>query len=108
MEVPNWNRQFLEEVKEERENAELSKLSDMGNCNLQSLHGAFKSGCEKTGWELKSKTKGAFQLLKDSLARCEGYVSMIGSTLFLSQFCISRYVKFHIISFLPKCIRQIA
>ena len=72
---PNVNLKFLKGVKKEIEEAKLSKLMDIGSCNLHIVHGAFKSACEKTDWGLKSLIKGAFHLLKDSPACREDKIS---------------------------------
>ena len=51
---PNVNLKFLKGVKKEIEEAKLSKLMDIGSCNLHIVHGAFKSACEKTDWGFSS------------------------------------------------------
>lgn len=90
MDGPSVNTKFLGEIKKERDESGISKLIDIGSCNLHIVHGALKTGTEKTGWNLKGILKGAFQLLKDSPARREDYVSITGSTIFPLQFCATR------------------
>ena len=48
MDGPNVNIKFLEMIKKEREEAKLSKLIDIGSCDLHAVHGSFKKTCEKT------------------------------------------------------------
>ena len=57
MDVPNWNGKFLEKVKEEIENVELTTFSDMGSFNLICRVYTLLSSqdVKKIGWELKSK-----------------------------------------------------
>ena len=60
----NWN--VLSEIKKEREEAGLSKLVNIGSCNLHVVPGALKSATESTSWNLKNIMKGTYQVLKDS------------------------------------------
>ena len=92
MDGPNVNLKFLETVKKEREETNLSKLVDIGSCDLHTVHGSFKAACEKTEWNIKSLLKSSFQIFKDSPARRDDYISITGSTEFPSQFCAVRYV----------------
>lgn len=57
MDVPNWNWKFLEKVKEEIENVELTMYSDMGSCNVICRVYTLLSSqdVKNIGWELKSK-----------------------------------------------------
>ena len=57
MDGPNFNLKSLEGLKKEKEEAKLSKLIDIGSCNLHVVHGALKSACEKTNCVLKSLIK---------------------------------------------------
>ena len=69
---------FLDIIKKEREEAKLSKLIDIGSCDLHSVYGSFKIGCEKTEWDIKRLLKSCFQVFKDSPARREDYISITG------------------------------
>ena len=44
------------------------KLLDIGSCSLHIIHGAFKSGAEKNGWDIKSIFKAAYTILHDTPA----------------------------------------
>ena len=76
MDGPNVNIKFLEMIKKEREEAKLSKLIDIGRCDLYAVHGSFKTVCEKTEWDIKRLLKSCFQVFKDSPARREDYISI--------------------------------
>ena len=82
MDGPNVNWKVLSEMKKEREEAGLSKLVDIGSCNLHIVHGALQTATEETGWKLKAVLKGSFQLFKDSPARRDDFISVTGSTTF--------------------------
>ena len=91
MDGPNVNIKFLEMIKKEREEAKLSKLIDIGSCDLHAVHGSFKTACEKTEWDIKRQLKSCFQVFKDSQARQEDYISITGSSDFPLQFCATRW-----------------
>ena len=82
----------MDAPKKEREETNLSKLVDIGSCDLHTANGSFKSACEKTEWNIKSLLKSSFQIFKDSPARRDDYISIAGSTEFPPQFCAVRYV----------------
>ena len=67
----------LREIKKEREEAGLSKLINIGSCNLDE---ALQSPTESISWNLKSIMKGIYQVLKDSPGRCEDYISISKSS----------------------------
>ena len=90
MDGPSVNLKFLSELKKSRDENNLPKLIDIGSCNLHTVHNGFKTGAESTGWNIKATMKGAFQLLKDSPARREDFVTVTGSSKFPLQFCSTR------------------
>ena len=91
MDGPNVNWKFLSLVEKERDEAELSKPLNIGSCNLHIVHNAFQVGTEATEWKLKAILKASFQILKDSPARPEDFVSITGSKIFPLPFCATRY-----------------
>ena len=91
MDGPNVNWKFLSLVEKERDEAELSKLLNIGSCNLHIVHNAFQIGTEATEWKLKAIMKASFQILEDSPARREDFVSITGSNIFPLPFCATRY-----------------
>ena len=90
MDSPFVKLKFLEVLKKFREESDLTKLIDIGSCNLHVVHGAFKTGTESTSWNIKSLMKCAFQLLKDYLARREGFITITGNPKLPLQFCSTR------------------
>ena len=70
---PAVNHKGLED---HREREELPKMINIGSCNLHIVHGAFKSGFESTGWEMKKVLKGCYQILHDGPARRADYLTI--------------------------------
>ena len=71
----------------------LSSLIDIGSCNLYLIHGAFKTGSEKSSWDLHKILKRAFKLLHDSPVRREYYFNLTGYDEYPLQFCGTRWVE---------------
>ena len=65
-------------------------LIDIGSCSLHIVHGSFKLGAEKTGWNLKALLQGLFQILRDTLSRREDYEIVTGSNKYLLFFFATR------------------
>ena len=91
MDLMSTLNSFLEMIKKEIEEAKLSKLIDIGSCDLHAIHGSFKTACFKTEWDIKRLLKSCFQVFKDSPARREDYISITDSSDFPLQFCTTRW-----------------
>ena len=65
-------------------------LIDIGSCSLHIVHGSFKRGAEKTGWNLKAHLKGLFQILHDTLGRREDYEIVTGFNKYSLFFCATQ------------------
>ena len=65
IQVPSVNHLFLKKFCEQREENELSQLVDNGTCGLHMINGAFKTGAEKSSWELKKTLKSLWQIVHD-------------------------------------------
>ena len=91
MDGPNVNLKLLQKLKEQRNELGSPGLIAFGSCNLHTVHGAFKTGAEASGWTLKQLLKSCFQLLKDSPARRDDFISITESTKFPLPFCATRY-----------------
>ena len=90
---PSVNHKFYRDLKEYREREKLPEMINFGSCNLHILHGAFKSGFDSTDWEMKILLKSCYQILHDSPARRDDYISITKSTKFLLAFCRTRWEK---------------
>ena len=93
MDGPNANIKFLDCVKKERVDNELSGLIDIGSCNLHTVHGCFADGVKASGWNLKKLLKGCYHLFHDTAARREDYFTLTGSDKFPFQFIVTRWVE---------------
>lgn len=90
---PQTNLKFLESLKSHWIENEKSQLIDKGPCGLHWIHGAFKTSSERIDWELKNVFRGALNLLYDSPARMDNFISVTGSDNFPLYFCATRCVK---------------
>ena len=75
MDGPSVNIKLLQVVQDDRKDKGLPHLLDIGTCGLHTLHGSFKTGIEKSEWEMKSLMKASFNILHDSTARWYDYES---------------------------------
>ena len=57
MDGPNVNLKFYEAVVTERNENEQHQLINIGSCGLHTIHGAFKTGFEKSAWKIKRFSK---------------------------------------------------
>ena len=89
---PSASLKFYRDVQGNREELELTKLTNIDSCSLHTIHGAFKTGVESTDWEIKKTFKGCFTLLHDSPARRSDYTNITGSTVFSLSFRSTRWV----------------
>ena len=90
MDSPNVNLKVFKDFVENRTDRMIHALLDIGSCSLHIIHGRFKTGAEKSGWEVKRLLKVTFQVLHNSPARREDYESVTASTKYLSYFCPNR------------------
>ena len=88
MDGASVNHKFYRDMKEYCEREKLAEMINFGSCNLHILHGAFKSGFKSTGWEMKILLKSCYQILHDSPAHRDDYISITKSTkLDLTKHC---------------------
>ena len=84
------NLKFYNKIVQDRQENMVHSLIDIGSCSLHIVHGSFKTGAEKTGWNLKALLKGSFQILHDTPARREDYEKVTGSNKYPLFFCATR------------------
>ena len=68
-------------------------LLNIGSCGLHQVHGAFKSGCDASGWDVEKFLSSLYWLFKDTPARREDYVATTDSSLFPQKFCSHRWLE---------------
>ena len=91
MDGPTIDLKFYEAVVTERNENEQHQLINIGSCGLHTIHGAFKTGFEKSAWKIKKILKGAYYVFHDSPAKREDYTTKTGSTQFPQYFCGTSY-----------------
>ena len=89
MHGPSINWKALSEINNDREKCGLSKLINIGNCNVHVVHGAVQWATESISWNFKNIMKGIYQVLKDTPACCEDYISITESTAFPLKFWVN-------------------
>ena len=93
MDEPNVNWKMYKLVEERGENEQLQGLINVGSCGLRVVHGAFRSGPQKTKWSTESILKALYKLFDGSPAKREDYSAITGSNKFLLPFCGNRWVE---------------
>ena len=93
MDGPSVNVKLLQVVQDGRKDKGLPHLLDIGTCGVHTLHGSFKTGIEKSEWEMKSLMKASFNILHDSSARQDDYESVTKSSKFPLLFCAVRWIE---------------
>ena len=89
--LTNWK--FFNSLQKARVKKERHNLIDIGSCSLYIIHGAFKTGAESSGWNMKVILKGAFTILHDTPARREDNISVTGEERFPLFLCATRWVE---------------
>ena len=87
---PSVNLKFFKEIVQVRQGNMVHSLIDVGSCSAHIVNGSFKTGAEKTGWNLKALLKGSFQILHDTPARREDYETVTGSNKYPLFFCATQ------------------
>jgi hypothetical protein len=93
MDGPSTNWKFYDELVDQRNSEDLPKLLNMGSCSLHVIHGAFKTGAQKTGWNVDSFLRSLQYLFRDAPARAEDYEKITGSNQFPLRFCSTRWLE---------------
>ena len=92
MDGPNVNKKFFRDFVHERDSS-MPSLIDIGSCGLHVLHGAFRTGFEKTSWKIDRLLKSLWYIFDESPARRENYTLITGSQIFPLQFCGTRWIE---------------
>ena len=58
-----------------------ASLINVGSCDLNTVHGVFKTSFEKGAWEIRKILKGAYSVFHDSPTKRD-YTTKTGSTQF--------------------------
>ena len=96
MDGPNVNIKLLKMIQAERSENE-HQLIDIGSCGLHTIHNAFKTRGESTGWGMKKILKRVYQIFHDSPAKREDFLTVTNTTQFTQSFCATRFVTIYYI-----------
>ena len=95
MSVPNVNWKLYDNiVKERNQNDDYQALITIGSCSLHVVHGAFRSGVQKTKWEIDGVLKAMHKLLDESPTKREDFQNITGSKVSLLPFCRHRSTEY--------------
>ena len=93
MDGPRVNHKFYKELVKSRKLENFHSMIDIGSCNLHIVSGSFKTGAEKSSWNISETLKGSYQILHDTPARREDYETVNDSKLYPKFFCATRWVE---------------
>ena len=91
---PNVNWKLYDSIVEEwNENDDYPDLIDIGSCSLHVVHGAFRTGVQKTKWGIDSILQALYNLFPNSPAKREDYTKITGSKVFPLPFSGTRWIE---------------
>ena len=93
MDGPNVNWSIYNSINCNLQDNHQVSLLHAGSCGLHTMHNAFRSGCEASGWEMEQFLSAAHTLFHDSPARLEDYFSTTGATMLPLKFCKHRWLE---------------
>ena len=94
MDGPNVNWKLYDSIVEEQnENDDYPDLIDIGSCSLHVVHGAFRTGVQKTKWGIDSILQALYNLFPNSPAKREDYTKITGSKVFPLPFSGTRWIE---------------
>ena len=93
MDGPSVNHKFLKSLKVAWQNLLVHKLIYIGSCNLHIISGAFKTGAQKTGWNIDKTLKGSYQIFHETPARREDYELVNSCDSYPKFFTATRWVE---------------
>ncbi|XP_062554102.1 uncharacterized protein LOC134219395 [Armigeres subalbatus] len=96
MDGPNVNWKLLKDLSAELRDLRSSstfEVLNIGSCGLHVVHNAFKSGAQKTLWNIDDFLYALHNLFKDVPLRRADYSAVTGSSLFPLKFCGVRWVE---------------
>lgn len=93
MDGPPVNFKMLKEYQKELQEDYDTSLIDLGSCGLHVVHGAFKTGVQSTGWELKEFLISLHYLFDKAPARRGHFTKTTSSEVFPIPFCFTRWVE---------------
>lgn len=95
MDGPNVNIKLVRTLKKEIEecSSDNHQLLDIGSCGLHVLNVAFKTGIQKTAWNLIEFLRACYYLFKDCPSRRGVFTKVTKSSTFPLKFCSIRWLE---------------
>ena len=94
MDGPNVNWKLYDSIVQEwSENDDYPDLIDIGSCSLHVVHGAFRTGVQKTKWGIDGILKALYNLFPASSANREDYKKITVSKVFPLYFSGTRWIE---------------
>ena len=90
---PNINWKFARTLSKDGTENGLPDLIDVGSCPLHVISRAFQTGSMASSWNLKEILKAEWQIIHDTPARREDFMSVTSSRVFTLPFCATRWVE---------------
>jgi hypothetical protein len=92
---PNVNLNFFELLQKHLANDDPTNqtMLDLGSCGLHTIHNAFKTGAESTGWNIEVSLKAFWHFFKDTPARRADFSNITGCNTYPLKFCSHRWVE---------------
>ena len=88
MDGPNVNLKLHKLYVEDRQKADpdMPEVIDIRTCSLHVVHGAFRTGVQKSGWDMEIILKSLWHLFHDTYQRRTTYTDITGSDVFPLSF----------------------
>lgn len=93
MDGPSVNWKFFNMIQEETKEEFKHSLLNVGSCGLHTVHGAFKTGAEKSKIDTEKILSGLFYLFHETPARREDFANITKTELLPLKFCKTRWVE---------------
>ena len=108
MDGPNVNWKLYDSIVEKRsENDDYPGLIDIGSCNLHIVHGAFRTGVQKTKWGIDGILQALYNLFPYSPAKREDYQKLTGLKVFPTRWIEDKKVADRAIQIWTNIIKYI-
>ena len=92
MDGPTTNWCVLDLLDERLVESGFKQTLNIGSCTLHILHGAFRTGMQKTEWGVGKLLSALFKILDESPARRDVYLRIGDSERFPLRFCDTRWI----------------
>ncbi|XP_076435198.1 uncharacterized protein LOC143275021 [Babylonia areolata] len=93
MDGPNVNWTVYNTINCDMKDNHGVSLLHVGSCGLHTLHNAFRTGCEATGWKIEDFLSASYKLFEDSPARLEDYYATTQASSLPLKFCRHRWLE---------------